>query len=126
MKKTGLILTAIFLAAGAWQIRSMVSQPETYTVDEMQNLEKVKNLPLGITRPELLTQLGKPLENYDSLDGRYELLHFPTPPTTPDMIAAVVEKQSGKVVAYKPGSADIRSAEGFHLSNIQWDYSRSS
>jgi len=121
--KFALVLLVAGLTAGAWYFHSSSTGTGPRLMDEEQNLEKAKAMALGISRAELIEGLGQPIQSYHSKDGRYELLRFPTPPTSPDLVAATVERSTGKVVSYKPGASGHRSSAGFDPQAVHWDFS---
>lgn len=122
MKRYGPIAIAAVILAGAWYFHSTSTPPVPQIMNEVETLEKAKLLSLGITRAELIEELGQPIQSYHSKDGRYELLRFPTPPTSPGLTSAAVERETGRVVSIKAGADNPRDAEGFDFAAAQWDY----
>lgn len=122
MKNAGIFILILGAAAAIWFSRPAAVNPPQNQMTEEQIVQRAAELEPGISSGELLAALGKPLQVFNSKDGKYEMLRFPSPPTQMDLTSAVVDVENGTVVSIKADGVTARNEEGFNPARLEWDY----
>lgn len=84
-----------------------------------ENVDRMRNIPLGAPRSRLITELGKPVQQFYSEDGRFESLQFNTPPIHSVILSATVDISSACVVQIIEDEGPARTLSGYEQTLLQ-------
>ena len=78
-----------------------------------ENVLRMRQMPLGVSRERLVSELGAPIRDYYSHDQRFEQLEFRSPPVYPIVLSAVVETSSNRAVRLLADEHSSRTLPGY-------------